>query len=645
MISRILLSGFLVSVVLGLGLQAQQATTPTTLGTPPPTLLAPGGQVTVDLRAFLGVPGVTGQVVQFDTVRGTFNAELLANDAPRTVANFLNYVNRGAYTNSIFHRSVRNFVIQGGGFAVSGSTVNTIPTDAPIALENKVSNLRGTLAMARTNELNSATSQWFVNTGNNSGQLDTTNGGYTVFARVLGNGMTVADSIAALPIFDASAILNSAFNELPLLGLPANPANLVVVRSVRPVPIYPATNGEAAVVTFSATNQNSIVAAGSVSGSALTITGGVAGTATVRARATDSNGSAAEVVFNVTVAAAAPVITAQPLNLIAATGRMMVLNVAASGPNLTYQWKRIPAGPIPGATGPQLIVNPVTASDAGIYYCTVSNSAGEVDSAGAIVAVRAIGTNRLSSLSVRANLDATQVLTVGFSTTAAKNLLVRAVGPKLVDFGVANFNPDPRLEIFDGAQRPTANNDNWAPNLGPVFQSYGAFGFDANSRDAALVTRSGGAATAEIKSSGNGIVLVEVYEEVAATPATLNGVATLHRVGTGGGILIAGFAVTGDVAKTLLIRGVGPKLATFGVGDRLTDPKIEVRTVGDLMLAANDDWSPSVAAATPGLGFAFDPGSKDAALLVTLPPGAYTAQLSGADGGTGNGLIEIYEVP
>jgi cyclophilin family peptidyl-prolyl cis-trans isomerase len=240
MISRILLSGLLVSVILALGLRAQQATTPTTLGTPPPTLLAPGGQVTVDLRAFLGVPGVTGQVVQFDTVRGTFNAELLANDAPRTVANFLNYVNRGAYTNSIFHRSVRNFVIQGGGFAVSGSTVNTIPTDAPIALENKVSNLRGTMAMARTNDLNSATSQWFVNTGNNAGQLDTTNGGYTVFARVLGNGMTVADSIAALTIFDASAILNSAFNELPLLGLPANPANLVVVRSVRPVPIYPA---------------------------------------------------------------------------------------------------------------------------------------------------------------------------------------------------------------------------------------------------------------------------------------------------------------------------------------------------------------------------------------------------------------------
>jgi len=433
--------------------------------------------------------------------------------------------------------------------------------------------------------------------------------------------------------------------ELPVLGLPVNSANLVVVRSVRPVPIYPTTNGEAAVVTFSATNQNSIVAAGSVAGSALTITGGVAGMATVRARATDSNGSAAEVVFNVTVAATAPVITAEPLNLIAATGRMMVLNVAASGPNLTYHWKRIPAVPIPGATGPQLIVNPVAASDAGVYYCTVSNSAGEVNSAGAIVAVRGTGVNRLSSLSVRANLDATQVLTVGFSTTAAKNLLVRAVGPKLVDFGVTNFNPDPRLEIFDGAQRPTVNNDNWAPTLGPVFQSYGAFGFDANSRDAALVTRSGGAATAEIKSSGNGIVLVEVYEEVTATPATLNGVATLHRVGTGGGILIAGFAVTGDVAKTLLIRGVGPKLAAFGVGDRLTDPKIEVRTVGDVMLAANDDWSPSVAAATPGLGFAFDPGSKDAALLVTLPPGAYTAQLSGADGGTGNGLIEIYEVP
>jgi hypothetical protein len=381
-------------------------------------------------------------------------------------------------------------------------------------------------------------------------------------------------------------------------------------------------------VTFSATNQNSIVAAGSVAGSTLTITGGVAGTTTVRARATDSNGSAAEVVFNVTVAASAPVITAQPVNLIAAAGRMMVLNVAASGPGLTYQWKRIPAGPIAGATGPQLIVNPVTASDAGIYYCTVSNSSGEVDSAGAIVAVRANGANRLSSLSVRANLDATQVLTVGFSTTAAKNLLVRAVGPKLVDFGVTNFNPDPRLEIFDGTQRPTANNDNWAATLGPVFQSYGAFAFDAASRDAALVTRSTGAATAEIKSPGNGIVLVEVYEEVTATPATLNGVSTLHRVGTGGGILIAGFAVSGDVAKTLLIRGVGPKLATFGVGDRLADPKIEVRSVTDVVLAANDDWSASVAAATPGLGlddYVSNAGNSAPELLTNVSTLTFTA--------------------
>lgn len=645
MFSRFFPAGLLLISALAIGLRGQQAATPTTLATPGPTLLAPGGRVTVDLRTFLGVPGVTGQVVQFDTVRGTFNAELLANDAPRTVTNFLNYVNRGAYTNSFFHRSVRNFVIQGGGFTVSGSAVNTIPADAPVALENKVSNLRGTMAMARTNELNSATSQWFVNTGNNAGQLDTLNGGYTVFARVLGNGMTVADSIAALSIVDASGILGGTFNELPLLGLPVSASNLVVVRSVRPVPIYPAVNGEAAVVNFSVTNPNSIIAAGTVAGSTLTITGGVPGTTTVRARATDSNGSAAEVVFNVTVAATAPVITAQPLNLIVATGQMLALNVAASGPGVSYQWKRIPAVPIAGATGPQLIVGAVTASDAGIYYCTVSNSAGDVDSAGAIVAVRSAGANRLSSLSVRANLEATQVLTVGFSTTAAKNLLVRAVGPKLVDFGVPNFNPDPRLEIFDGAPRPTANNDNWAATLGSVFQSYGAFAFDAASRDAALVTRSTGAATAEIKSPGNGIVLVEVYEEVTATSAKLNGVSTLHRVGTGGGILIAGFAVTGDVAKTLLIRGVGPKLATFGVGDRLNDPKIEVRSGADVVLAANDDWSASVAAATPGLGFAFDPGSKDAALLVTLPPGAYTAQLSGADGGTGNGLIEIYEVP
>ncbi len=639
----------IVSLVLTSHIRAQLATVPTQLGVPTVTTLVPGGTATIDLRPWLGVPGVNGQVMQFDTVRGTFNVELLANDAPRTVANFQNYVNRGAYTNSIFHRSVRGFVIQGGGFAVSGNSVSSISADGPVLNEYKISNIRGTLAMAKTGEgPNTATNQWFVNLGNNSANLDNQNGGFTVFARVLGNGMTVADAIAALTTTDASPQLGlgDTFKDLPVLGLPVTAANLVVVRGITAVPIYPTNTGDVAVVRYSGTNTNAGVVTGSIAGSTLTLTGISAGAARVTVRITDSNGSAAEAVFPVTVAATAPVITGQPLDAVIAAGQTLALNVTATGTGLSYQWKRIPDVAIAGANGPQLIVDRAGATDAGIYFCTVANSAGTRDSAGATVAVRATGVSRLANLSVRANLAEGQLLIVGFSTNGRKDLLVRGVGPKLAAFGLANVYADPRLEIYDGAGGLGATNDNWADALKPTFDAVGAFPLDSGSKDAALVTPVSGGATAQLKGSGSGFVLVEVYDAAAGSTARLTNVSARNRVGSGGDVLIAGLNIAGPVAKTLLIRGVGPKLATFGVVGALVDPKLEIYNSSGTKLAENDNWNATVGGFFAGLGaFPLDAGSTDAALLITLPPGGYTAQLSGADGGTGTGLIEIYELP
>lgn len=638
----------------GLGLNAtlcaQLATVPTQFGTAPTTTLSPGETTTVNLPALLGVPGISGQVMQFETVRGTFNVELLANDAPKTVANFLNYVNRGAYTNSIFHRSVPGFVIQSGGFTSSGNLVTAISADGPVQNEFKVSNTRGTIAMAKTAAgPNTATNQWFINLASNSANLDNQNGGFTVFARVLGNGMTVADSIAAVTAYDVSAQLGGDFTALPLIGGNLNSSALVVIRTITAIPVYARVAGEKAVVTYTATSSNAGVATGTVNGSTLTLTGVSPGTANITVRAADVNNSAAQVVFAVTVAATAPVITAQPLNAVVTSGQMLALNVAATGTGLTYQWKRVVSGAsgtvLSGATGSQYIVGKVSAAEAGIYYCTVTNSAGAVDSAGAIVAVRSSGESRLTNLAVRAALDAGQVLIVGFSTTGKTDLLVRGVGPKLADFGVADFYADPRLELYDGAGVKGLTNDSWDSTLATTFQSVGAFALNAGSKDAALVTSVNGASTAQLKGADSGVTLLEVYALGGmSAPSRLNNVSTLNRVGTGGNILIAGFTVGGDVAKTLLVRGVGPKLTAFGVGGVLADPKLEIYRDATL-LAANDDWNASVAAATPGLGFALDAESKDAVLLITLPPGGYTAQLSGVGATTGVGLIEVYEVP
>lgn len=153
-------------------------------------------------------------IVQVETVRGNFEINLYDNATPATVANFLDYVQNGAYTDSIFHRAVPGFIVQGGGFRTdANSQVTDIPANAAVINEPVYSNVRGTIAMAKLgNDPNSATNQWFINLADNASNLDAQNGGFTVFGEVTGSGMTVVDDIAALQTFQ----FNAPFGELPL---------------------------------------------------------------------------------------------------------------------------------------------------------------------------------------------------------------------------------------------------------------------------------------------------------------------------------------------------------------------------------------------------------------------------------------------
>jgi cyclophilin family peptidyl-prolyl cis-trans isomerase len=158
-------------------------------------------------------------VVTIETVSGTFQLELLADEAPNSVQNFLNYVERGAYDGTFFHRSVPGFVIQGGGFSynAASNTAQAIVVDPPVVNEFGESNIRGTVAMAKTSAgPDTATSQWFVNLADNSANLDNQNGGFTVFARVIGDGMQVADRIAALPRVNLDN--GGTFSSTPTIG-------------------------------------------------------------------------------------------------------------------------------------------------------------------------------------------------------------------------------------------------------------------------------------------------------------------------------------------------------------------------------------------------------------------------------------------
>ena len=171
-------------------------------------------------------------VVEFQTVMGNFEVNLYDNATPTTVANFLDYVNNGAYTSSIMHRSVPGFIVQGGGFNFNLAWPATaIPANAPIANEPVFSNLRGTIAMAKTSQPDSATNQWFFNLGDNSANLDLQNEGFTAFGEVVGNGMDVVDAIAALQRFPFAV----PFNELPLRsdnGGNPDATNLVIVTAI-----------------------------------------------------------------------------------------------------------------------------------------------------------------------------------------------------------------------------------------------------------------------------------------------------------------------------------------------------------------------------------------------------------------------------
>jgi cyclophilin family peptidyl-prolyl cis-trans isomerase len=168
-------------------------------------------------------PAGANTIVRFGTAFGDIDVELFDDQTPVTVQNFLEYVSDGDYEDTFIHRSAVKagnvpFVIQGGGFVFSGGSFDVVPTDPPIQNEFSPtrSNLRGTIAMARVGgQVNSATSQWFFNLSDNS-FLDSVDGGFTVFGQVLGSGMDVADDIAALMRWNASAI-TSAFNEIPLI--------------------------------------------------------------------------------------------------------------------------------------------------------------------------------------------------------------------------------------------------------------------------------------------------------------------------------------------------------------------------------------------------------------------------------------------
>lgn len=365
-----------------------------------------------------------------------------------------------------------------------------------------------------------------------------------------------------------------------------------------------------------------------------------------------------------------PAFLSQPSRVSAQTGRDLALVVSVNPTSLQnqLQWRRdgvlLPRSEFDfsGLGSPGLNLPSLTAADAGTYTVTVTNALG-VSTASAPIVLTIDDSSRFTNLSTRALVaGGTQSAIAGFVITGnrSRTVLIRGIGPGLEQFGVVAPLADPQLTLFDqnGQTIPNRRNDDWSANddsgayLLSRFQSLGAFPLVRGSKDSTfLLTLDPGTYTVQLSAppGQTGTALLELYEADNDAARILN--LSTRALVTPAAPAFAGFAIRGPVAKTVLVRAAGPTLAAFGLANPLARPRLTVRDATGTAAATNSSWetAPDRAAllrATSAVGaFAFTPGSNDAALLMTLPPGNYTAVIESTDTTTGIALVEVYELP
>ncbi|HWA07837.1 MAG TPA: DUF1800 family protein [Opitutaceae bacterium] len=278
--------------------------------------------------------------------------------------------------------------------------------------------------------------------------------------------------------------------------------------------------------------------------------------------------------------------------------------------------------------------------------------------AGLISADAADYDQRLANLSTRGQVGTgANVMITGFiiQPGSPKQVLIRAVGPQLAKapYNVPGTLANPVLSLYNSSNVLIGTNDNWSTADAATMSAVGAFALTPGSTDAAMiVTLSPGTYTAQVSgvSNGTGVALLEVYD--VSGSARLMNLSTRALVGSGANTLISGLVVApSPTARRVLIRAVGPGLASLNVPGAVADPSFTVLNAAGQVIASNDNWG---TADTGGIltstfsssgAFPLQPGSRDAALIVDLPSNAtYTIQVSSVDGSTGVGLVEVYDL-
>ncbi len=360
----------------------------------------------------------------------------------------------------------------------------------------------------------------------------------------------------------------------------------------------------------------------------------------------------------------APAIVQAPAPRLILAGGNAVFSVQAKNAfGSVYQWLK-DGQPIAGANLPNYTITGASTANLGRYAVTITSPTGVVTSAPAALtfananqAGRLVNLSLLTALAAAGDTFTMGAVIGGAGTSGPKPLLVRAVGPSLSVFGLENPLRDPALEFFAGSTL-IGSNDNWGGGaaLRNAFAAVGAFPYvDATSRDAAIYNATVAPGNNSVKVAGvggaAGAVLAELYDSTptdaytVATPRLIN-VSVLKELGAG---FTAGFVIGGSTPRKILVRAIGPTLGAepFNIGGVVADPQLALFS-GQTQIGANDNWGGAavLSAAFAQVGaFALAGGSRDAALLAELQPGAYTVQVSGVAATTGLALVEVYEVP
>jgi hypothetical protein len=246
-------------------------------------------------------------------------------------------------------------------------------------------------------------------------------------------------------------------------------------------------------------------------------------------------------------------------------------------------------------------------------------------------------------------LTGNDVLIGGFiiQGTTAKTVVVRARGPSLQSAGINNFLANPTMELVRSSDGVViATNDDWQSAANAAAISSSGFAPSNNAESAVLMTLAPGAYTAIVSGVGSttGVALIEVFEVDAQTNPLIN-ISTRGRVQTGNDVMIAGLIIQGATPQTVVVRARGPSLAAAGIANPLADPTLTlVRSSDNAVIATNDNWQTAAnAAQITASGFA-PSNNAEAAIQMTLAPGAYTAIVQGVSNGTGVAIVEVFAV-